>query len=455
MRRVIGRKSTEEDRPSQTNLPFRAFCRGIVNLARRWPRGKVAKKARIPVASLPVVPWSRGTGTISKRLAFMNCPLCGEVCRCPLEPLSSALQGSADVESAGSSILAASSLPADAVLQAADEPAWRDELSDRLNRYRARRKVRPPRYPSLSLQFDARIGRQRTRRIVRCRTFESVSNHALALDGMRHEPSAAAATRISQVTRRRPSVRDCCCGPRAAPHASRPVYACQREDYRVSGIRLGPARASAGSTGGASWGRRPRILEVPEVAPPPPALGGITIEPAEQGEAEKRPGIDIPLQSAPLGRRCVAALVDGSDRRGGIGSFRVHLLEGGGGASAAGCRFWGSLPGISCLFWAAYQYLMIVYAASTPGLRVAGLELARFDGTSTSRSLRRWRVLASCLSAVSAGMGYAVGVSRRRCAVLARPDHAHLSRAGKTPGKIRKSIGRMRSSGRFFNSCYR
>jgi hypothetical protein len=39
-------------------------------------------------------------------------------------------------------------------------------------------------------------------------------------------------------------------------------------------------------------------------------------------------------------------------------------------------------------------------------LRVAGLELARFDGTSTSRSLRRWRVLASWLSAVSAGMGY-------------------------------------------------
>jgi uncharacterized RDD family membrane protein YckC len=59
------------------------------------------------------------------------------------------------------------------------------------------------------------------------------------------------------------------------------------------------------------------------------------------------------------------------------------------------------------LFWAAYQYLLVVYAASTPGLRAAGLELARFDGTSTSRSLRRWRVLAAWLSAVSLGMGYA------------------------------------------------
>ncbi len=67
----------------------------------------------------------------------------------------------------------------------------------------------------------------------------------------------------------------------------------------------------------------------------------------------------------------------------------------------------GLAAGIPCLFWAAYQYLLIVYAASTPGLRVAGLELTRFDGTSTTRSLRRWRALAGCLSGLSLGMGYA------------------------------------------------
>ena len=63
--------------------------------------------------------------------------------------------------------------------------------------------------------------------------------------------------------------------------------------------------------------------------------------------------------------------------------------------------------GIPCLFWAAYQYLLVVHGASTPGWRVAGLELTRFDGTLPSRSLRRWRVLAAWLSAVSVGMGYA------------------------------------------------
>jgi len=153
-------------------------------------------------------------------------------------------------------------------------------------------------------------------------------------------------------------------------------------------------------------GERPRILEVPEVAPPPPALGGITIEAAEIPADEKRPGIDIPLQSAPLGLRVVAALVDG--------------LIIAAAASLFGFIFWkvaavrpplvqslGLLAGITFFFWVTYEYLLIVYAASTPGLRVAGLELARFDGTRTSRSLRRWRVLAACLSAVSAGMGYA------------------------------------------------
>jgi uncharacterized RDD family membrane protein YckC len=152
-------------------------------------------------------------------------------------------------------------------------------------------------------------------------------------------------------------------------------------------------------------GERPRILEVDDVAPPPPALGGITIEAVEHPEAEKRLGIDIPLQSAPLGRRLVAALVDGLIIAAAsalfgfifwkVAAVRPPLLQ-----------MLGLAAGVPCLFWMVYQYLLIVYAASTPGLRIAGLELARFDGTSTSRSLRRWRVLAGCLSAVSAGMGY-------------------------------------------------
>jgi hypothetical protein len=151
---------------------------------------------------------------------------------------------------------------------------------------------------------------------------------------------------------------------------------------------------------------RPRILDAPAVAPPPPALGGITIEAPERKEVEKRPGIDIPLQGAPLGRRIFAAMIDG-----------IVIA-----AASALCGFifskvsavhppvlqLGELAaGVPCLLWAVYQYLLIVYSASTPGLRLARLELTNFDGKTTTRRIRHWRVLASFLSTASLGMGYA------------------------------------------------
>jgi uncharacterized RDD family membrane protein YckC len=57
--------------------------------------------------------------------------------------------------------------------------------------------------------------------------------------------------------------------------------------------------------------------------------------------------------------------------------------------------------------WAAYQYLLIVYSGTTPGLRAMKLQLQRFDGSFPSRRLRRWRVLGSVLAGISLGMGYA------------------------------------------------
>jgi uncharacterized RDD family membrane protein YckC len=282
--------------------------------------------------------------------------------------------------------------------QDSDDSSWRGELSARLGRYRARHKVRPPRYPSLSLQFEApeMFASRKNPSPSPLADFEPVSNHALALDGMSSVSSSVAepAPEYSRAPEQK--------APAApAPQPSRQFSAKIIEFPRFA---WGPPPPPPDQLAEPVT-ERPRILEVPEMAPPPPALGGITIEAVEQPEPEKRPGIDIPLQSAPLGLRMVAALVDG-----------IIVAAA---ASLFGFIFWkmdaiqppmiqtlGLAVGISSLFWATYQYLLVVYAASTPGLRVAGLELARFDGTSTTRSLRRWRVLASWLSAVSAGMGY-------------------------------------------------
>jgi uncharacterized RDD family membrane protein YckC len=151
---------------------------------------------------------------------------------------------------------------------------------------------------------------------------------------------------------------------------------------------------------------RPRILEAPEVVPPPPAMGGITIEDARVLEPERRPGIDMPLRPAPLMRRVLAALVDGTLVLLACAMFGA-LFYRMTGAHPPGWELIGLGAGLPCVFWAAYQYLFLVSCGTTLGLRAARLRISRFDGGSVSRRVRRLRVLCSLLSGVSLGMGYA------------------------------------------------
>ena len=151
---------------------------------------------------------------------------------------------------------------------------------------------------------------------------------------------------------------------------------------------------------------RPRILEAPELVPPPPALGGILIEPEEEDPNDKRPGFEMPLQPAPMSRRLAATMIDALLVLLALAGFAyiffrittvVPPLQ-----PAVGMAI--ILAG---LCWAGYQYMLLVYAATTPGLRLAKLQLSRFDGSPVPRRIRRWRVLASVLSGVSLGLGYA------------------------------------------------
>jgi uncharacterized RDD family membrane protein YckC len=367
----------------------------------------------------------------------MNCPRCGEVCSCQLEPVLAADSGEVAVaepfrqESSGPPISQAETGPAgvaEAASENDDPSAWRDELADRLNRYRARRKMRPPRYPSLRLQFDAvpPLGEPVGSAVPPDAppAFKPLSHRALALDDTApyhcqdldlqlRESTAEDEPRVEHAPTERP----------APAHSGAEVSGAKISSARISGAKIASAKIiefprlafepAIGEPPVAPPDQlaepvmdRPRILEVPELAPPPPALGGITIEPAQRQEIEKRPGIEIPLQSAALARRIFASLIDG--------------LIIGAASALFGYIFWkvaairppqaqilGLAIAIPSLFWAVYQYLLIVYAGSTPGLHAAGLALCRFDGSSTSRSLRRWRVLASYLSAASLGMGYA------------------------------------------------
>ena len=277
------------------------------------------------------------------------------------------------------------------------ETAWQQEISARLDRYRARRKMRPPRYPSLKLQFDAvpPSHTDATKIAVPPPAFEPRSHHALPLNGLapsppeerdqaQEMPSGGAQSNDAPAAR--------------SVHWGAKIIEFPKFDFEPP--VLPPDQLAEPVS------EHPRILEVPETVPPPPALGGITIESSLRVDTERRPGIDIPLQSAGLARRIVGSLIDGlivavAAVLFGVIFWKVTAVR------PPQAQFVGMAVGGICLFWAIYQYLLLVYAASTPGLWAAGLELARFDGTPTNRSLRRWRVLASYLSAASLGMGYA------------------------------------------------
>ena len=354
----------------------------------------------------------------------MPCPLCGDICRCRSEEDSSAstrwLADNAPLFAAAvSEPLPASAVEEGALTAASPDnpadssaegsPAWRQELAARLNRYQAKHKPRPPRYPSLRLRFEepeANRGANATSEQSPSFSQTASSRHALALDSF---AESAPSVGESEISGRLPLVHTQ--DPRATFIGA--------DDFSQQHTALSPATAKI-----LEFPRfwtpppepldalaepvidRPRILEAPEVVPPPPSLGGITIEPILEPELEKRPGIDIPLQSAPLARRIFSAAMDAVIIAAACAIF--------------GFIFWkmtaiepplfqavGLCAALLVLFWFAYQYLLMVYSGSTPGLRLAKLRLARFDGTPAPRRLRRWRVLASFLSAVSLGMGYA------------------------------------------------
>ena len=281
--------------------------------------------------------------------------------------------------------------------------AWRGELSAKLNRYRSKRKIRPPRYPSLSLPFDMFTpsvdGVSHTAQIAP--SFEPLSDQALALDGMVRMPPVTESD-----VELRPSFEKHL-GPVAEASSPSPVAAHPvAKIIEFPRFAWGPPVAPADQLAEPVIDR-PRILDVPEdSAAPLPALGGIMMEADEKHETEKRPGIDFPLQSAPMNLRIIAAGIDGLIVAAASAVF-AYIFWKVAAVRPPQTQMIALTVGVPCVLWAVYQFLLIVYASTSPGLRAAGLELACFDGMSTSRKLRRWRVLASYLSAVSLGMGYA------------------------------------------------
>jgi uncharacterized RDD family membrane protein YckC len=273
------------------------------------------------------------------------------------------------------------------LLEPQDSGAWRNEVTARVNNYRARRRPRAPRYPSLQLKFDP------------------------------PEPSWTANRATIQL------------GNTTAPSrlavATQDTLAVPQEDQPIQTATDGAVDPNVGEAGARilEFPRtasspplfdelaepvvsRPRILEVPEVLLPPPALGGILIEPAEESARERRPGFELPLQAASMSRRLLAGAIDSLLVISAFAGFAYIFFR----VTSITPPLQQAMAisvSLAAVFWTAYQYLLLVYTGTTPGLKLAKLQLSRFDGAAVPRKTRRWRVVASVLSGLSLALGYA------------------------------------------------
>jgi uncharacterized RDD family membrane protein YckC len=276
-------------------------------------------------------------------------------------------------------------------LRGPQEPdSWRHEVAARVDNYRARRRPRAPRYPSLQLKFEP--------------SERSSTGQAAGQPATTAVPSRLAV-----------AMQDTLGVPRGAPSIQPETYDAPRLNVQEAGARILEFPRSAAPPVfpplvfdelAEPVVDRPRILEVPELELPPPALGGILMDPVAEPEKERRPGFELPLQAAPFSRRLLAGAIDSLLVVTAFAIFayiffRITSIV------PAPQQAAGISVSLIALFWITYQYLLLVFTGTTPGLKLARLRLSRFDGSAVPVRIRRWRVLASVLSGLSLALGYA------------------------------------------------
>src|SRR6266550_4222842 len=172
----------------------------------------------------------------------------------------------------------------------------RREIASHLERYRARRKPRPPRYPSLRLPFDSSD------------KWTAVSGSALARSAEIPTELASHNTRDQNapqlVESRTPVIEE------------QELFANVIEFPRSAAVPVYQPNELAEPIF-----ERPRIVEAPEILPPPPALGGMLLEPARDRETDRRASADVILASASLPRRMLAGLLDALVMAAGLAGF--------------------------------------------------------------------------------------------------------------------------------------
>jgi uncharacterized RDD family membrane protein YckC len=323
----------------------------------------------------------------------------------PGEPLADVVAAPNAASTNGSSSPAARPAPQ---ASSQTDPGWREEVANRLDAYRSRRRRRTEQ--SLSLNFEqAESGAAADRSPSKLIRFPgpaivgtSVLDQLMVAEPAIAEPEGAATTAPATAS---------------ATAAAQPPVTAELTTEDLAAIAAAPpgeelAEPVEDWTSSATY--EPEETAEPEAAP---SLA-MTLEGLEDANADAREHarfakfvsperefvLELPLQPAPMSQRLLSTLVDG-----GL-VFTATLLFG-----VTFFLFTEAAPTLRVVlpmlvvvpaFWCAYQYLFLVLAGATPGMFVAGLELTTFDDGLVDVRTRRWRATATVISCVSLGLGY-------------------------------------------------
>jgi uncharacterized RDD family membrane protein YckC len=336
----------------------------------------------------------------------MACPLCGEVCHCSSSPGEDAAAFSAseshisvlidpdapDMSEEGfAASLANEPVTADltpkinvaSMIEAppasfyrpAEDSAWREEVASRVATHRARRRRKFDPDSSLSLNFD----RENNARA--WADSGAPLKPGFGWSGEQGPQFVPAETKIIEFPK-----------PLRVHRAHEPVP----EQYSFAEELAEPII------------EQPRIVEVVDEPHPifdqEQPLAGITLDAVPT--PPPAPEFELPLRTAPLAARAFSGLIDATVVLSAAGIFVMIFLAMNRALpeSRLALLYAALIPG---LFFAAYEYLFLVYEGATPGMTLAGLELATFDRKYPSRLRRACRALAMMVSCVSVGLGFA------------------------------------------------
>jgi uncharacterized RDD family membrane protein YckC len=305
----------------------------------------------------------------------MNCPLCGKGYPCVHSASSSALAGREEGHS--EPVLAAELRGS-----IAPDQAWRQEVASRVQQHRARRR-RHSDHNALELDFSA--------------------HEPFSFSAGSQEPSPPPERYAEiMVKSEAPKIIRF---PRPAPV---PMPAMQEITLEELGLAMPIPEA-------------PRIVEADVEAEPAgdfaaapamkearqmdllPSFADIGLEPAQPRLEEE---LEVIPQPAPLSQRMVAGVVDGGIVSCATGICALTFLKLA--EEVPQSRLTLAFGMAACgIFWLVFQYLFLLYAGTTPGMRISQLELCNFEGNRATPFARKCRALASALSGFSAGLGYA------------------------------------------------